>query len=180
GLPDVPPRPHPLRLGPRLHVVGLRRPGQRALPRLLRAAVRALRALVLDRGVFLGGRLRPGQRLRAGPVVDGGRARLALQRDVPVDFVTVLIGLFAIGEVLDQIVGTSSEPAAETPRARAVPRLPLLALWPLRGPLVRGPAVGIAVVGLAGAGATVSSFVSYGLEKQISRTPELFGTGHAG
>src|SRR6266481_1844804 len=50
--------------------------------------------------------------------------------------VTVLIGLFAIGEVLDQIVGTSSEPAAETPRARAVPRLPLLALWPLRGPLV--------------------------------------------
>src|SRR5207249_10841167 len=57
--------------------------GERALPRLLRAAVRALRALVLDRGVFLGGRLRPGQRLRAGPVVDGGRARLALQRDVP-------------------------------------------------------------------------------------------------
>src|SRR5207249_2636694 len=97
-----------------------------------------------------------------------------------VDFVTVLIGLFAIGEVLDQIVGTPSEPAAETPRARAVPRLPLLALWPLRGPLARGTAVGIAVGGLAGAGATVSSFVSYGLEKQISRTPELFGTGHAG
>src|SRR5207247_9320347 len=51
---------------------------------------------------------------------------------------------------------------------------------PLRGPLVRGPGVGIACGGLAGAGATVSSFVSYGLEKQISRTPELFGTGHAG
>jgi putative tricarboxylic transport membrane protein len=40
--------------------------------------------------------------------------------------------------------------------------------------------VGIAVGGLAGAGATVSSFVSYGLEKQLSRQPELFGTGHAG
>src|SRR5262249_45881535 len=105
-----------------------------------------------------------------------------------VDFVTVLIGLFAIGEVLDQIAGTSSEAAPEPPAARAVPRLPLLALWPLRGPLARGTAarlaggtaVGIAVGGLAGAGATVSSFVSYGLEKQISRTPELFGTGHAG
>ena len=97
-----------------------------------------------------------------------------------VDFVTVLIGLFAIGEVLDQIVSGSSEPAAVTPGARAVPRLPLLALWPLRGPLARGTAVGIAVGGLAGAGATVSSFVSYGLEKQLSRTPELFGTGHAG
>jgi putative tricarboxylic transport membrane protein len=35
------------------------------------------------------------------------------------------------------------------------------------------------VGGLAGAGATVSSFVSYGLEKQVSKQPELFGTGHA-
>jgi putative tricarboxylic transport membrane protein len=97
-----------------------------------------------------------------------------------VDFVTVLIGLFAIGEVLDQIVTSAGDAAPERPTARAVPRLPLLDLWPLRGPLARGTLVGIAVGGLAGAGATVSSFVSYGLEKQISRRPELFGTGHAG
>jgi putative tricarboxylic transport membrane protein len=50
----------------------------------------------------------------------------------------------------------------------------------LRWPLARGTAVGIVVGGLAGAGATVSSFVSYGFEKQISKQPELFGTGHAG
>ena len=117
----------------------------------------------------------------------GTEAQYGVERfvfDVPflktgVDFVTVLIGLFAIGEVLDQVVGTA-EPAAENPGARVVPRLPLLDLWPLRWPLVRGTAVGIAVGGLAGAGATVSSFVSYGLEKQISKQPELFGTGHAG
>ncbi len=95
-----------------------------------------------------------------------------------IDFVTVLIGLFAIGEVLEQLVGAA--PAAETPRTRAVPRLPVLDLWPLRWPLARGTAVGIVVGGLAGAGATVSSFVSYGFEKQISKHPELFGTGHAG
>ena len=96
-----------------------------------------------------------------------------------VDFVTVLIGLFAIGEVLEQV---AAGPAAATPRGhvRAVPRLPVLDLWPLRGPLTRGTLVGIAVGGLAGAGATVSSFVSYGLEKQFSRTPERFGHGHAG
>src|SRR5262249_14496017 len=69
-----------------------------------------------------------------------------------VDFVTVLIGLFAIGEVLDQIVAPDSAPAAGT--ARAVPRLPLLDLWPLRWSLARGTAVGVAVGGLAGAGAT--------------------------
>ncbi|MBI2157057.1 MAG: tripartite tricarboxylate transporter permease [Candidatus Rokubacteria bacterium] len=96
-----------------------------------------------------------------------------------VDFVTVLIGLFAIGEVLEPLVVTGAPPAPARPGARAIPRLPLLDLWPLRWPLARGTAVGIAVGGLAGAGATVSSFVSYGLEKQISREPHLFGTGHA-
>jgi putative tricarboxylic transport membrane protein len=95
-----------------------------------------------------------------------------------VDFVTVLIGLFAIGEVLDQIVTPGTVAATEGARPRAVPRLPLLDLWPLRWSLARGTAVGLAVGGLAGAGATVSSFVSYGLERQVSKRPELFGTGH--
>jgi putative tricarboxylic transport membrane protein len=96
-----------------------------------------------------------------------------------VDFVTVLIGLFAIGEILDQLV-TRGAPAASTTVTKTAPRLPLVDLWPLRGPLARGTAVGLAVGGLAGAGATVSSFVAYGLEKQVSRSPEAFGTGHAG
>src|SRR5512145_2636446 len=68
-----------------------------------------------------------------------------------VDFVTVLIGLFAIGEILDQLAGPSTQTAAVT-KTRSVPRLPLLDLWPLRGSLIRGTAVGIAVGGLAGAG----------------------------
>jgi putative tricarboxylic transport membrane protein len=96
-----------------------------------------------------------------------------------VDFVTVLIGLFAIGEVLEQVVLAQVPAPAAASSATAVPRLPLLDLWSLRGPLARGTLVGIVVGGLAGAGATVSSFVSYGLEKQFSRRPELFGTGHA-
>lgn len=96
-----------------------------------------------------------------------------------VDFVTVLIGLFAIGEVLDQIVNAEAAPGPGPAEVRAMPRLPLLDLWPLRWSLARGTAVGVAVGGLAGAGATVSSFVSYGLEKQVSKHPELFGTGHA-
>ena len=95
-----------------------------------------------------------------------------------VDFVTALIGLFAIGEVLDQIASPDSAPAVERATVRAVPRLALFDLWPLRWSLARGTAVGVAVGGLAGAGATVSSFVSYGLEKQVSKEPHLFGTGH--
>jgi putative tricarboxylic transport membrane protein len=70
--------------------------------------------------------------------------------------------------------------ARDAPAARTVPRLPLLDLWPLRWSLARGTAVGIAVGGLVGAGATVSSFVAYGLEKHASREPHLFGRGHPG
>src|SRR6266545_1666038 len=119
----------------------------------------------------------------------GTEAQYGVERfvfDVPflktgVDFVTVLIGLFAIGEVLDQLASTAPAPVPVEGTKAVIPRLPSLRdLWPLRWPLARGTAVGIAVGGLAGAGATVSSFVSYGLEKQISKRPELFGTGHAG
>jgi putative tricarboxylic transport membrane protein len=97
-----------------------------------------------------------------------------------IDFVAVLIGLFAIGEVIEQLVAVDTAPVPDATVRGAIPRLPLLDLWPLRWSLIRGTAVGLAVGGLAGAGATVSSFVSYGLEKQVSKTPELFGKGHAG
>src|SRR6266852_1826049 len=60
-----------------------------------------------------------------------------------VDFVTVLIGLFAIGEVLDQIVAPPAAPGPDDVRASAMPRLPLLDLWPLRWSLVRGTVVGV-------------------------------------
>src|SRR2546428_724969 len=53
-----------------------------------------------------------------------------------VDFVTVLIGLFAIGEVLEQMV--LRDPPQPQQSVSVVPRLPLLDLWPLRGPLARG------------------------------------------
>jgi putative tricarboxylic transport membrane protein len=96
-----------------------------------------------------------------------------------VDFVTVLIGLFAIGEVLEQIVTRRALPPKDA-GAGTVPRLPVRDLWLLRGPLARGTSVGIAVGGLAGAGATVSSFVAYGLERQMSAAPQLFGRGHTG
>lgn len=97
-----------------------------------------------------------------------------------IDFVTVLIGLFAIGEVLDELAGGRPPLVRGDAPARTLPLLPVLALWPLRGALARGTAVGIAVGGLAGAGATVSSFVAYGLERLRSREPERFGTGHPG
>jgi putative tricarboxylic transport membrane protein len=45
------------------------------------------------------------------------------------------------------------------------------------GAMVRGGLLGFFVGVLPGAGATIASFLSYGLEKRLSKTPEKFGTG---
>jgi putative tricarboxylic transport membrane protein len=44
-------------------------------------------------------------------------------------------------------------------------------------PWLRGSAVGFVVGALPGAGATIASFMSYAVEKRISRRPEEFGKG---
>ncbi len=96
-----------------------------------------------------------------------------------INFITVLIGLFAIGEVLDQLSVKGKESGATVPsRLRPKTELPHFSeLWALRGTILRGLGIGIIVGAIPGAGATVASFVSYGVEKQFSKHPEKFGTG---
>jgi putative tricarboxylic transport membrane protein len=96
-----------------------------------------------------------------------------------IDFVTVLIGLFAIGEVLEQLSARKEGDAASVvPSSEARARLPSFReLWPLRGSILRGLGTGVVVGAIPGTGATVASFVSYGLEKQASKHPERFGSG---
>ncbi|MBI5967634.1 MAG: tripartite tricarboxylate transporter permease [Deltaproteobacteria bacterium] len=94
-----------------------------------------------------------------------------------INFVTVLIGLFAIGEVLDQLSLKTKEetgnfkvrPKTELPRFKEI--------WILRNTILRGLGIGTVIGAIPGTGATVASFVSYGVEKQISKHPEKFGTG---
>src|SRR5262249_1091374 len=45
------------------------------------------------------------------------------------------------------------------------------------GPWLRGSVLGFLIGILPGAGATISSFMSYGLERRISKRPEEFGNG---
>ncbi len=94
-----------------------------------------------------------------------------------INFVTVLIGLFAIGEVLDQL---SLKEKEETQKLKARPKTKLPRfkdLWPLRNTILRGLGIGTIIGAIPGTGATVASFVSYGVEKQVSKNPEKFGTG---
>ncbi len=93
-----------------------------------------------------------------------------------ISFTTVLIGLFAIGEVLDQLSAKNKEEIVS--RLRPKTTLPRLReIWDLRNTIMRGLGVGVVIGAIPGTGATVASFVSYGVEKQVSKHPEKFGTG---
>lgn len=95
-----------------------------------------------------------------------------------INFITVLIGLFAIGEVLDQLSLQGKESGELTARLRPKTELPRFGeIWALRSTILRGLGVGVIIGAIPGAGATVASFVSYGVEKQFSKHPEKFGTG---
>jgi len=92
------------------------------------------------------------------------------------DIVAVAIGLFGLGEI---ILNLSVEAEKRTAFAKAI-----TGLLPTRkdlkqifGPVVRGTAVGSALGILPGGGAMLASFVSYAVEKKVSREPERFGKG---
>jgi putative tricarboxylic transport membrane protein len=97
---------------------------------------------------------------------------LALQDGIGI--IPVAMGMFGIGELLISfeesvqgkrtIVPTSIMPTKEDLR-RSV------------GPITRGGLIGFFVGILPGGGTVVASFMSYAVEKRISRHPERFGTG---
>ena len=94
-----------------------------------------------------------------------------------IDFIVVAIGIFALGEVLGNME------SHEEPRALPVPKglrnlLPNAAeLKACRFAFVNGSVIGFLIGVLPGAGSTIASFISYGVEKAVSKHPEKFGTG---
>jgi putative tricarboxylic transport membrane protein len=93
-----------------------------------------------------------------------------------IDFVTVMIGLFAIGEVLERLaMKEGSMQQFHEGRAKII--FPLRDFWRMRWTILRSTGVGTLIGVLPGAGATVAAFVGYGVEKQLSKHREQFGTG---
>ncbi len=95
-----------------------------------------------------------------------------------IDFVVVAIGIFALGDILANV---------ERSREQVNVRIDyggFRNLWPswqdIRQtffPMLRGTFIGFFAGVLPGAGATISSFLSYIVEKRVSKTPERFGKG---
>jgi putative tricarboxylic transport membrane protein len=92
-----------------------------------------------------------------------------------VGLVPVIMGLFGISEVLLNVEQSMERQIFET---RIQHLLPTLKDWGQSiWAILRGTVIGFLLGILPGGGATISTFVSYAVEKKISRTPEKFGTG---
>jgi putative tricarboxylic transport membrane protein len=94
-----------------------------------------------------------------------------------IDFLPVAIGLFGIGEVL---AGAEEAAGARMVQGRIRLRevMPAARDWARsRWAIVRGTVLGFTVGLLPGAGPTVASFLSYTVEKKVSKHPKEFGNG---
>ena len=92
-----------------------------------------------------------------------------------VDLVALAMGFFGIAEILTNIEEAAQNTIFE---GKIKNLLPNWEDWKQSfGPITRGTVVGFFLGVLPGGGAVLSSFVSYAMEKRVSKHPEKFGTG---
>ena len=92
-----------------------------------------------------------------------------------VEFLVLAVAIFGVGEVL-----SSAENGVPPAKIEGT----LRSAWPTyadwiasRWAILRGSVLGFFIGVLPGAGATIASFLSYALEKRVSKHPEKFGHG---
>ena len=96
-----------------------------------------------------------------------------------IDYLVVMVGAYGLGEVFTRLEqGFKSQPLEAVDQIRT--RLPAWAeISKFKSTFARSSLTGIIVGLVPGAGATVASFLSYGLEAQYGRRKERMGTGIA-
>jgi putative tricarboxylic transport membrane protein len=92
-----------------------------------------------------------------------------------VSFLAVAMGLFGVAEILTNVEKTV---VRDVIKPRLATLLPTREDWRRSaGPILRGSGVGFLIGILPGAAHIISTFVSYAIEKRLSRHPEEFGSG---
>ncbi len=92
-----------------------------------------------------------------------------------VGIVPVAVGLFGISEIL-LTAGQEEMPKVQNPKMRDL--IPSREEFRLSiGPIGRGSLLGFMIGIIPGSAHIISSFVSYGIERRISKHPERFGKG---
>jgi len=95
-----------------------------------------------------------------------------------IGLVPLMIGMFAISEILRYAVDTDPRPMIVDQRIGNVFKgmWRLTVKYPVQ--ILRGSALGTLVGALPGAGADIAAWMSYAISKKFSKEPEKFGTGH--
>ncbi len=108
----------------------------------------------------------------------GGAARFTFNNIMflnGIEFIPVAVGLFAIGELL---ITAEEKISLKFEEFSLFSMFPSKSEWRIcMSAWARGGITGFMVGALPGAGATISSFMAYSLEKKVSKHPEKFGTG---
>jgi putative tricarboxylic transport membrane protein len=92
-----------------------------------------------------------------------------------IGIVPVAVGLFGISEIL-LTAGQAEPPKVQRPRLRDL--VPSRDEWSRSvGPIARGSVLGFLIGIIPGSAHIISSFVSYGIERRVSKHPERFGKG---
>lgn len=96
-----------------------------------------------------------------------------------IGMIPMMIGMFAISEVIRYVVDTSPPAELVVEKVGNVMRgqWELAKRYPVQ--ILRGSTLGTAVGALPGAGADIAAWMSYAMSKKFSREPQKFGTGHA-
>ncbi len=96
-----------------------------------------------------------------------------------VSFIPVMIGMFAVSEVLRGLSG-GAEAMPRPPKGEVyrpyIGMFALLKRYPFS--VLRGTSLGAAIGALPGVGGDLAAWIAYGMSRRFSRTPEKFGTGH--
>ena len=94
-----------------------------------------------------------------------------------IEMIPVLIGFFAVCEVLKQTQKRDKlEAQGEIAQMKTV-MTSLKEFFIMKWTILRCSIVGTVIGILPGAGATIAAFLCYSMEQKISKTPEKFGTG---
>lgn len=94
-----------------------------------------------------------------------------------IQFLPVAVGLFGVSEMIESLL---DKEGTEVIKVDVGWRKVLPSWSDMRqstGAILRGSVLGFLVGVLPGAGATIASFLSYGLEQKVSKNPERFGHG---
>lgn len=99
-----------------------------------------------------------------------------------VGFLPLLIGLFAVSEVMvmadDTFRGSKPQPSLPISPHRDDNRVTWADFKDCLGTIVRGSIIGTIIGALPGIGATAAAFISYGAAQRASKEPETFGKGN--